>query len=289
MTHYNQTIDSSSENEEIHVNWGNSLKTTDTKEREIVNNKIDWKNKDQVLERLAYADAPFYYASLELKGDREVVLAAIQNNPFHIQYARNNLNDDKELCLVAVSAKGAALEYVSTRLSNDREIVLCAIKNGGDTEFKYASPEIRDDKEFVMEVITTVEHTGYLSQYLSDRLKNDKDIALETVKRNGLSLANFSEDVRNDWYIVSEAIKHNKSAVIYMGNEIRREIDAAATDYLDYFRDKVFFEQKLRDLLPEKIKDIKSPMDLRDSLTESASQPPMVNGATRTRSNKLKI
>ena len=46
-----------------------------------------------------------------LKGDREVVLAAVKQNGYALEYAAEELKEDREVALVAVTQDGDALEY----------------------------------------------------------------------------------------------------------------------------------------------------------------------------------
>ena len=68
------------------------------------------------------------YASEELRGDREVVLEAVSQNYYALQYA------SREVVLEAVRQNGRALLYANAELQGDRNFIL---------KLKYASPELR--------------------------------------------------------------------------------------------------------------------------------------------------
>ena len=66
------------------------------------------------------------FASEELQGDREVVLAAVRQNGLALQHASAELKMDRELVLAAVKRYGCALEYASEALRGDPGIIAAA-------------------------------------------------------------------------------------------------------------------------------------------------------------------
>ena len=58
-------------------------------------------------------------ASKQLQNDREIVLAAVTQDGYALEFASN----DREVVLAAVTQNGEALEYASEDLKRDREIV----------------------------------------------------------------------------------------------------------------------------------------------------------------------
>ena len=59
---------------------------------------------------------------------------------------------DKEVVLAAVQNQGYALEDACIQLQNDREVVLAAIQNKS-IAFVFASPILRADKKIVLELL----------------------------------------------------------------------------------------------------------------------------------------
>ncbi|MBD97598.1 hypothetical protein CL648_02200, partial [bacterium] len=81
------------------------------------------------------------HASEELKGNREVVLAAVRQDGYALEYASEELKGDREVVLEAVKQDGYALEHASAELKGDREVVLEAVKQDGRA-LQYASAEL---------------------------------------------------------------------------------------------------------------------------------------------------
>ena len=67
----------------------------------------------------------------ELKGDREIVMAAVSQFGPALKYATEELKGDHEIVMAAVSKQGMALEYATEELKGDRDIVLAAVSNNG--------------------------------------------------------------------------------------------------------------------------------------------------------------
>ena len=59
------------------------------------------------------------FASVELRGDKEVVIEAVKNNGRSLVHASVELRGDKEVVIEAVKKSGYSLEYASEELRND--------------------------------------------------------------------------------------------------------------------------------------------------------------------------
>ena len=73
-------------------------------------------------------------------------------------------------------------------------------------ELEYASEELRNNKEVVLEA---VKKNGSALEYASERLQADKDVVLAAVKQYGDSIvyANWDSDVLYDREIILAAVK----------------------------------------------------------------------------------
>ena len=119
------------------------------------------------------------YASEELKGDREVVMAAIKHTSWALEYASEELKGDREVVMAAVRQTGRALQYASAELKGDREVLMKAIKQTWEA-LQYASAELKGDREVVM---ASVRQNHLARQYASEELKGDREIVMEAVKQ----------------------------------------------------------------------------------------------------------
>ena len=58
--------------------------------------------------------------------NREIVMTAVTQDDWALNYASDELKNDREFVMAAVTQRGNALEYASERLKNDREIIIAA-------------------------------------------------------------------------------------------------------------------------------------------------------------------
>ena len=146
-----------------------------------------------------------YNASNELRHNREIVLAAVTQNGYSLQYASNELQNDREIVLAAVTQDGYALHYASNELRNNREVVLAAVAQNGYA-LHYASNELRNDRDVVL---TAVTQNYEILQYISQILQNDVDFVLKVVKiHSGIDITPYIQHFKvfNSPEFIGEAI-----------------------------------------------------------------------------------
>jgi len=165
-------------------------------------------------------------ASDTLKNDKDIVLEAIKNNGYSLEYASDRLKNDREIVLEAIKTDFWALKYASDTLKNDKEIVLEAIKNGNSLQ--YASNTLKNDKEIVLEAI---KNNGYFLEYASDTLKNDREIVLKSIrKRKGYK-------TYSSFIYAGDILKHDKA---FLKEEKKKDPDVFNFIDEEYKKDKAF-------------------------------------------------
>ena len=97
-----------------------------------------------------------------------------------LYYATEELRDDKDVIMEAVKNDGQILYYASERLRDDNDVVMEAIKNK-PLIFKYASLRLRSDKEYAKLAITlgmekAKRYIVTIYQSLSEELQSDEEI-----------------------------------------------------------------------------------------------------------------
>ena len=103
-------------------------------------------SKQHMLTTMKQKGWRLFFASDELRADREVVLAAVTQYGFALGFASKTLQADREVVLAAVTQCGDVLQLAPDDLNADREIVLAAMTQCGDA-LKFASTELRADPE----------------------------------------------------------------------------------------------------------------------------------------------
>ncbi|CAJ1402723.1 unnamed protein product [Effrenium voratum] len=154
--------------------------------------RLPAKEKQQWLDRVAKNGLELSYAPKELRGDRQVVRAAVAQDGAALEYASEEmpggpslsgghgapgrphsgasargeeLRSDHELVLAAVAQNGLALQYASKELRKDRAFVLKAVeKTRAWFLVNWAGPELRVDKDFQRRCVDTCS-TGLVFTY----------------------------------------------------------------------------------------------------------------------------
>ena len=141
-------------------------------------------------------------------------MAAVRQNGFALYDASEALRANREIVLAAVLHYAKALGYASAELRNDRELVFEAVSRDGAT-LEYASEAIRDDmqewsaREGILR--TALRNDGRALQFLSSRLRADRDIVMGAVTRNGDALKYAATELKNDRDVVFMAVQEPKN------------------------------------------------------------------------------
>lgn len=133
-------------------------------------------------------------ASKELKGDKKMVLFAVQKDGLALQYASNELKGDMEVVQAAVQQNPFALQAATEELKGNKELVLVAVQRCFLT-FRYASKKFKDDRDVMLAV---VQQSGVMLKHANERLKDDRDLVLVAVQEDGMALRYASARLQAD-------------------------------------------------------------------------------------------
>ena len=124
--------------------------------------------------------------------DRAVVLEAVGQNGWALQFAHEDLKKDRAVVLAAVGQDGLALEFVQEDLKEDREVVLEAVGQNGKA-LQFAHEELKKNRDVVLEA---VRQNGWALEFAHEDMKEDREVVLEAVEQSGLALKVAQEDRR---------------------------------------------------------------------------------------------
>jgi len=162
------------------------------------------------------------YASDELKNDKDVVMVAIKNNWTSFRYASLEIRDNFDVVLFAIKINSSALMYASSRLKEDESLEALANRVRKGQSLKYQSSSKLDDKDFVL---SQVQIDGTELEFVSTRLRDNCDVVLAAVGQNGLSLAYASPRWQNNYDVVIDAVNNNGLSLEFASDEIRDDQD----------------------------------------------------------------
>ena len=154
--------------------------------------------------------------------DKKLAIAAVKNDWRVIGYLSKNMQGDKDIALAAIEHQcndtlldicvrqpKAATQYLSDELKNDKDVALAAVKKNWKA-IKSLGKEMRDNKEVALVLLQSNNYydTCTVIEYLSDRLKNDKDVALAAVNKDWEAIKYLGKDMQDNKEVALAAIEH---------------------------------------------------------------------------------
>ncbi|MBX9597697.1 MAG: DUF4116 domain-containing protein [Burkholderiales bacterium] len=156
---------------------------------------------------------------MDLKAKKEA-LDLVKKNGQALQTLNNELRNDREIVLAAINQYCYALRFASNQLKSDKDVVLSAI-NHNTLSLQYASEKLLNDKQFISSVI---KKDGMALQYASENLQDDKGLVLLALKNNGMFLQHVNKMLREDVEVISAALEQNNLAMKFVSYDKRIEI-----------------------------------------------------------------
>lgn len=193
--------------------------------------KIDW-----TIQRLQNASTPQEQIAM-IQNDPSIlqhcenppiyfVLAALEMDGTALRHVNDeSIRDNERVVLAAVIQNGYALEYASERLRDDPVVVTAAVSQNGFALW-FASQRSRSNRSIVQIAVTK---NGNALQFACLELKTDRDLVYLAVKQNGLALAYASETFRSDREIVRAAVSQTAHALHFASREFMNDISMIAT------------------------------------------------------------
>ena len=226
--------------------WSNRVKLDDAIDRVVrdgyaVANLMETKHdKTMILVDPVYAlrDGPESW-----RNNREIVLAAVQQDGTALEYASDIHKNDKDIVLVAVQNTGSGLKYAAEALKDDEEFILEAITKDR-CAFRYASERLKGDNDFVL---AAIQKDGRALEYAAEALRDDFSTVRKAVENDGEALEHASKRLRRDRLIVRYAIRNTGRALLWASNSLRNDKETVLTAIQEYGMAIIFASRGLRD------------------------------------------
>eukprot|EP00971_Amphidinium_carterae_P110326 2185863-Amphidinium_carterae.1 len=133
------------------------------------------------------------------RADREIVLAAVRQNGYMLQFAAEECKADREIVLAAVQQTGcedgSVLQFAAEECKADHAIVLAAVKHNG-MALEMAAEECKADCEIVWAAV----------QQNPDALQDAADELLLD--------STFASKAKQEWYILKVSMLSARSTVV---------------------------------------------------------------------------
>jgi len=141
--------------------------------------------RDTIL--LAVKSNGFELAGSDYTNDKEVVIAAVKNNGYALQFASLSLKEDKEVVMAAVRNDGSAIQFAG-QLRFDHDVIKASFKNNMYALFYH---HVMNNKELV---VAAVSQMGSMIHHIPRHLHDDRDVVRAALKENGNLIRFFKED-----------------------------------------------------------------------------------------------
>lgn len=119
------------------------------------------------------------YCSDRLRADSEFVYEVLKVQVHNFDQASLELQNSKEFVLKCIGLPGFLIEDAPEHFLDDKDCAIAAIKRKGHHALQVISERLKDDKEVAIEAIN---YQPLCYNYISDRLQYDKDIVLLVLK-----------------------------------------------------------------------------------------------------------
>jgi len=183
-------------------------------------------NFDIVAAAISFCGAALRWASDELRSDKRIVLIAVANFGTSLSYASSELQDDEEVVMCAVQVSAAALVSASPRLRNHEGIVMAAIKSGMRVlRFLSINGEVRNNRSIVMKAVGANANS---LQFAPKKFQNDFEIVMKAVSVDGGALEFASKTLQDNDKVVAMAVSTSPDGFRYASKRLRDNFNIVA-------------------------------------------------------------
>jgi predicted RNA-binding protein (virulence factor B family) len=117
----------------------------------------------------------------KLKSNKKFILELLNTTPEVFRFLCNSLKQDRLFVMDALEVNSGVFRYLNASFKIDKAIVLLAMKNGVGREFEFADQTLKNDKEFIMELIPLY---PYVAEFIDESLKKDKEVVFSLMSGN---------------------------------------------------------------------------------------------------------
>ncbi|CAE7942494.1 unnamed protein product [Symbiodinium sp. KB8] len=153
------------------------------------------------------------------QADKEVVLAALQQDGQMLEFASEDLQADPSVVLVAVASDGTALRFASNALRGCRKVVSVAVRQNG-LALQFAEHSLRCDSELLRLAARRWWSCDWSYLFAASNLQNDRDVVLEAVRIDWRALQSVGEKMQKDAEVVSAALAQNLGASRFISRSL---------------------------------------------------------------------
>ena len=127
------------------------------------------------------------------------------------------------------SNKDKSIESLSEELRDNEEVVIAAVTKNS-TELQYASPRLKDDQKFILQIIILKNGKpgSIILEHVSPNLKKNFNVVLAAVYASGYELEFAHEFLKENSTVVRTAINNTASSLRFASEEMKSDIQVVA-------------------------------------------------------------
>lgn len=177
-----------------------------------------------------------------VREDRELVLAAVEQNPGNLRHADDSLRNDAAFMLEIIQQSPMALEHAEGPVLRDRDFMLKAITGNAD-HIRCLHQSLENDvqiaRAYFQQLVGTTgdtdpySHNGIELDRFGPVVKDDKEAVSLAVQYDPNNLAEASPRLKDDLQVALLALQSDKYAIRNTGPAIK----ALCLDSEDRFKD----------------------------------------------------
>lgn len=188
-------------------------------------------------------EATLRFSPIEIRGDKEIMLEAVKNDPSMYEYCAEELFDDRDIVVAAVEGSPRILNLVDRafqesnpdvvilgiqktnrdelwvlydaicdELWTNRDVAIMWLSRGGDWLVDDFPVDFESDEELLL---TVAKENVSQFQNASETLKKDKVFMLKAVALDGRVIREADDSLRHDFDLVLLAFSKDQNAVQY--------------------------------------------------------------------------
>jgi hypothetical protein len=166
------------------------------------------------------------YIGEELKGNKDLAMQVLALNGNYLPYFNDSVRSDDFVARIALINAPEALQYVTERTSSNKNIiqaVMCQNNPRAYWALKYASPELKQDKELVRFALA---RDIRAFEFADEIIRKDKDFILDAINQNPNVFEFLDDDMKKDMDILKIAIKKNPKHFIFVTEDVKNDVQA---------------------------------------------------------------
>jgi hypothetical protein len=138
----------------------------------------------------------------------------------------------KEEAIKLVQQNAEALLTLKQPYRDDIDVIIEAINKDEDA-LKYTTKEIKQNRNIILDIVSKISYPHVL-EFLPDKLRNDKDLVLNVVRKNASQLQFATDDLKSDKEIIKAVIIEDAYFALKFGDKKFREDRVVALEAVRY-------------------------------------------------------